>query len=417
MIEDTKCEIITVGTELLLGQIVDTNSAWLSEVLANSGINVYYKQTVGDNFDRLYSAFSEAQNRSNIVFVTGGLGPTDDDLTREVAAKLFGTELETDQSTINKIKHYFELKNQTMTENNQKQALCFKGGTVFNNEVGMAPGLFYEFNNTWWIFLPGVPREMKWLVSEQVVPFLDKHGVLTTKLYSKVLSFQGIGESILETELQDLIRNQSNPTIAPLAGNGYVTLRLTAKATSEIESDELMAPVEQQIMDRVGGYFTGYGHIPLEVQLMNICKDKKLTISSCESLTGGLFASTLVQHDGASSILNGSIVSYTNEVKEHVVGVSSSILDNQGAVSKACAKDMAEKTREKLNTEIAISFTGIAGDDPVDGHEPGTVFIAVSSEDHTKVHERHLSGGRNIVREQAVLEGFKLLINFIKKFY
>ncbi|WP_277673270.1 competence/damage-inducible protein A [Piscibacillus halophilus] len=417
MIEETKCEVITVGTELLLGQIVDTNSSWLSEVLANSGINVYYKQTVGDNFDRLFSVFERAQKRSNIIFVTGGLGPTDDDLTREVAAQLFDTQLEIHQDTMNKIEGYFISRNKMMTENNRKQALGFQGGLVFDNEVGMAPALHYEHDGTWWFFLPGVPREMKWLVTEQILPFFKEKGILTKQLYSKVLSFQGIGESTLETELQDLIRNQTNPTIAPLAGNSYVTLRLTAKAATKEESETLIEPVEQQIMDRVGTYFTGYGHVPLEIQLLRLCQEKEITLCSCESVTGGLFASTIVQHEGASLALKGSIVSYTNEIKENVVGVPSSILDEFGAVSEPCARTMADQTREQFNTTIGISFTGIAGAEPVDGQEPGTVFIGISSKEETVVHKVVLSGGRNDIRERAVQEGLKYLLNFIKKFY
>lgn len=417
MIKDTKCEIITVGTELLLGQIVDTNSAWISEVLANSGINVYYKQTVGDNYDRLYSVFEKAQARSNIVVVTGGLGPTDDDLTKDVAAEIFKTQLEIHAPSMDKIQAYYDTRHQVMTENNRKQALGFKGGIVFDNEVGMAPGLFYEYDGTWWFFLPGVPREMKWLVSEKVIPFMKQKGILTEQLFSKVLSFQGIGESSLETELQDLIRSQSNPTIAPLAGNGYVTLRLTAKASNKVESEELFQPVEQQIMVRVGEYFTGYGHVPLELQLIQLCQEKGLTVSSCESLTGGLFASTIVQQEGASAILKGSFVSYTNETKANVVGVSQSILSEHGAVSEPCAKAMAEQTRLKMNTDVSISFTGIAGNQPVDGQEAGTVFIAISSNKGVEVHKMVFSGDRNAIRERSTQEGFKYLISYLKKFY
>ncbi|GEL75807.1 competence/damage-inducible protein A [Tenuibacillus multivorans] len=416
MIEDTKCEIITVGTELLLGQINDTNSTWLSNKLAEAGINVYYKQTVGDNFNRLFSVFEKAQERSNIIFVTGGLGPTDDDLTKEVAAKLFNCELDIHQPTLNKIESFFKRRQQIMTENNRKQAQCFPSGRVFENEVGMAPGLHMKHEGASWFFLPGVPKEMKWIIDEQILPYLKDEGLLTKQLYSRVLSFQGIGESALETELQDIIRAQTNPTIAPLAGNGYVTLRITARAITRDEGEQLISDLEESILNRVGSYFVGYGQISLEVGLMQLLKEKQLTLSSCESVTGGLFASTIIQHDGASSIFNGSIVSYTNKVKQHAVGVPEHILREYGAVSEPCADAMAEHTRKQLQSDIAISFTGIAGTEPVNGYPPGTVFIGISNLNQTIVRRVQLKGNRNAIREEAVTEGIKHLIRFIKNF-
>ncbi|RPF55925.1 competence/damage-inducible protein A [Aquisalibacillus elongatus] len=416
MIHDTKCEIITVGTELLLGQIVDTNSAWLSERLASAGINVYFKQTVGDNEHRLFSVFEKAQSRSNIIFVTGGLGPTDDDLTKDVAAKLFQTNLMTHSSTMDKIETFFKKRNLQMTENNRKQALGFEGGKVFKNEVGMAPGLFFEHDGTWWFFVPGVPKEMKYLMNEQIMPYLKEQGVLTEQLYNRVLSFQGIGESTLETELHGLIRQQTNPTIAPLAKDGYVTLRLTAKAKTIKEANQLLDPTEEKIMNRVGSHFIGYGPVSLEEQLKILLEEHNLTLSSCESVTGGLFSSTMVSLEGASSFFNGSIVSYSNDAKEQVVGVSKEVITQHGAVSEPCAKQMAHLTRDKLQSDLSISFTGVAGDEVVDGHSPGTVFIGISANDHAEVDYVQIKGDRQTIREEAATEGIKRLIKFIKNF-
>ncbi|MGM8214540.1 competence/damage-inducible protein A [Bacillaceae bacterium W0354] len=411
MIEHSKCEIITVGTELLLGQVLDTNSTWLSEKLAHVGINVFHKQTVGDNYDRLLAVFKEAQKRSNIVIVTGGLGPTEDDLTRQVAADLFGCELEVDQQTLDKIEAFFKERKLNMPENNRKQALSFSGGKVFANKVGMAPGLYYKNNDTLWFFLPGVPKEMKWIVEEQIFPFLSQEGFLKKQLSSRVLTFQGIGESLLEAKLYDYIQEQTNPTIAPLAGNGYVTIRITAQGESKEEANQLIDPVEKKILERVGNYFVGYGNIPLEVQVMENLKMNQLTLSSCESITGGLFASTIIQHDGASNVFNGSIVSYSNKVKEHVVGVPKSVLANEGAVSELTAKIMAENIREKFNSDVSISFTGVAGKDPVEGYSQGTVFIGLSFLNHeTVVKKVNLFGTRNAIREEAVLEGLKFIL-------
>lgn len=414
--KETKCEIITVGTELLLGQIVDTNSSWLSENLARVGINVYYKQTVGDNFNRMLSVFKQAQSRSNIVIVTGGLGPTEDDLTRQVAKEHFNCKVEIHQPTLEKIENYFKERQIEMTDNNRKQALSFKGGRVFNNQVGMAPGLFYEYKGVLWFFLPGVPREMKWLVKEEIIPFLNDYGILDYQLSSKVLTFSGIGESILETKLFDLIKEQSNPTIAPLAGNGYVTVRLTAKAKTLEQAQEIIKPVENEILKRLNDFFVGYDDIPLELQLMKLLRENELTISSCESLTGGLFASSIVKHDGASDIFKGAIVSYTNDVKENVVDVPKSVLQSHGAVSEVTAKLMAENVRLKLNSHIGISFTGVAGKTSVEGHKQGTVFIAFSSHDHaTVVKKYNFSGNRQEIQEQCVKEGLKMILEQIKK--
>ncbi|TFB23143.1 competence/damage-inducible protein A [Filobacillus milosensis] len=416
MIKETRCEIISVGTELLLGQITDTNSAWLSEKLADAGINVFFKQTVGDNYNRLFSVFEKAQSRSNIVFVTGGLGPTDDDLTRDVAASLFNTNLEIDEDTFDTIKSIFKKNNKHMTDNNHKQALKFTNSIVFNNEVGLAPCLHYIHKGVWWFFLPGVPREMKWLVEQKVLPYLNESGLITHQLYSRILTFNNIGESTLETELQDLIREQTNPTIAPLAGNGYVRLRLTSLAQSKEEADDLLNPLEKKILNRVKQYFVGYGDLPLEIQVLEQLKNKHLNLSSCESITGGLFASTIIQHSGASNVFNGSIVSYTDEVKKEIVGVSEDILETHGAISEPCAKAMAENCRNKFKTDLAISFTGIAGTDPVQGFAPGTVFIGVTINNETICKKVELKGDRNAIREGAVTEGLKLLYSLLKKF-
>ncbi|WP_188205868.1 competence/damage-inducible protein A [Alkalibacillus aidingensis] len=413
---DSKCEIISVGTELLLGQIIDTNAAWLSEKLNELGLNVYYQQTVGDNKHRLYKVFKQAQERSNIVFVTGGLGPTEDDLTREVAAELFDTTLTTDDDTMDKIESFFQKRQLSMTSNNRKQALSFKGGTVFENKVGMAPGLKYEYEGVIWFFLPGVPKEMKWIINEQIIPYLYQIDFVEGKLYHRTLTFQGIGESTLETKLIDLIQTQSNPTIAPLAGNGYVTIRLTAKSKSEQEASKLLDQSEHQILSRVHSYFVGYGNLSIEKQLINLLKEHGLTCSSCESLTGGLFAAKLVEHRGVSQLFKGSIISYQNEIKEKVVGIPREVLDQDGAVSERCARLMAENTLNKLSSDIAISFTGVAGPDPLEGHQPGTVYIAISQKGKDTICQPiQLVGERSQIREEAVQSGLKLLLSELNK--
>ncbi|MDQ0350689.1 nicotinamide-nucleotide amidase [Alkalibacillus filiformis] len=410
---NSKCEIISVGTELLLGQIVDTNASWLSEKLNNIGLNVYYHQTVGDNFNRLTSVFEQAQKRSNIIIVTGGLGPTEDDLTREVAANLFDTDLKLDEPTFQEVQSYYTERNLTMTENNRKQALYFNGGEVFHNKVGMAPGLHFEHQGVLWFFLPGVPKEMKWITTEKVIPYLHDKGLTEGKLFHRVLTFQGIGESALETELIDLIHEQTNPTIAPLAGNGYIMIRLTAKANKEVEATELLDGTERLIHERVGNFFFGYGDQSLDQQLIHLLSKHRLTLSACESITGGQFASTIVSNKGASQLFKGSIISYTDEMKEKVVGIPNHILQKEGAVSEACANLMAENTQRMLNSDLSISFTGVAGPGEVNGYEPGTVFIAINYNGQTKCDHYHFAGDRNQVRDEAVQVGLKQLIGII----
>ncbi|MET3682203.1 nicotinamide-nucleotide amidase [Alkalibacillus flavidus] len=404
----TRCEIISVGTELLLGQIVDTNATWLSEQLNNIGINVYYHQTVGDNHERLQAVFERAQSRSNVIVVTGGLGPTEDDLTREVAAELFDTTLEIDAASMAKIEHFYQEKNIEMTENNRKQALAFRGGEVLANPIGMAPGLTYHHEGTLWIFLPGVPKEMKQLTTDLVIPYLHKQQLSAGRLFYRTLYFQGIGESALETELLDLMQAQTNPTIALLAGDGYVTLRLAAKSVDETESHHLFDQIEQVISSRVGSFIVDQPKTIVE-RVVSQFKHHRLTLASCESLTGGLFSSTLISYEGVSSFYSGSLVTYNNEAKREIAGVDDTILERDGAVSEACAKAMATGAAQKMNADVAISFTGVAGPDN-QGHIPaGTVYIGLFHKGQTTCYSYQFPGGRDDVRQAAVERGFKVL--------
>ena len=415
MSQEKTCEIISVGTELLLGQIDDTNASWLSKKMATLGLDVYYRQTIGDNRNRLFEAFQLAQKRSDIIIVTGGLGPTEDDLTRDAACDLFGCSLETDPGTMEKIEQFYIDRQLTMTENNRKQALSFTGAKVFRNEVGMAPGLCYEFEGTVWYFLPGVPTEMKWLVENGVLPDLYDRDFVQYQIYSRELIFQGIGESTLENELIDLIRNQTNPTIAPLAGGGYVTIRLTAKSSSQEDADRLLDPMEEEIIARAREFYVGDRPLTDERQIIEWLHTNQFTMASCESLTGGQFASQIVSESGASSVFNGAIVSYTDEVKEHIVGVDRELLETVGAVSEEVARSMAKETRKLLLSDYAISFTGVAGAEPMDGHPGGTVFIAVAGKEKETVCQKlNLIGLRNDIREQAVQQGLKIFLNYIK---
>ncbi|WP_411955507.1 competence/damage-inducible protein A [Alkalibacillus sp. S2W] len=407
-----RCEVISVGTELLLGQIVDTNASWLSEKLNDVGLNVLHHQTVGDNANRMKAVFEQAQQRSDLVIVTGGLGPTEDDLTREVAAELFDTSLLIDEQVMNQIEQFFGDRNISMTENNRKQALHFDGGHTFENYVGMAPGLAFNHQGVNWFFLPGVPKEMKDIMSNGIVPYLHQLGLTDGKLYYRTLYFQGIGESILETELLDLIQAQTNPTIAPLAGDGYVVVRLAAKANQKNEAEDWFDELEELIRFRVGEYMVNQPRSKTE-QVIEHFKAQNISLASCESLTGGLFSSRVVDHAGVSSFYYGSLITYNNQSKQELANVPATILSGEGAVSHACAKAMAEGAANKLNTDVAISFTGVAGPNDENGISAGTVYIGLSVYGNVYSKLFQFTGSRQDVREAATDAGMKYLYDQI----
>ncbi len=416
MSHSVKAEIIAVGTELLLGQIPNTNAQWLSEQLATYGINVFHHSVLGDNYERLSSLFSMAQKRSDLVIVSGGLGPTEDDLTREAASEVLQKSIVEDEETMKKIEDYYKQNGQTMSPNNRKQARLFEGSDILVNHVGMAPGMAVQKDDTLWIFLPGVPREMKSIMKEYGFPYIQNHFPDQDPLYSKMLRFIGIGESQLEHDLKDLIEAQENPTIAPLANNGEVALRLTAKAQTEEKAKEMVHFVEQKVFDQVGDYVYGYDDDSIERTVFNMLKEQNLTLSAAESLTGGQFIERLVTLEGASSVCNGGIVCYAQSVKENVLEVPNLILNQYGTVSEECAVSMAVNVAEKLDSKIGISFTGVAGPDSVEGHPVGTVYIGIYIEGESPFAESFfIDGDRNMMRAKTVKKGYGLLYHHLKR--
>ncbi|PAV30070.1 competence/damage-inducible protein A [Virgibacillus profundi] len=410
-----KAEIIAVGTELLLGQISNTNAQWLSQQLASYGINVYNHVVVGDNLKRVEETFALAESRSDIIIVTGGLGPTDDDLTREAFQSISELEIIEHPDSMGKIKHFFEKRKSVMTPNNRKQARVFKGSEVLENKVGMAPGMILTHNKSTWAFLPGVPREMKQLATDDVFPHLQKLTGNKDIIKSTVLKFIGIGESKLEHELKDIIKAQSNPTIAPLAQNDGVVIRLTAKDTSMEKADSLLEQTKQQILHRVGTFFYGVDDQTLEGQVITLLKQQNKQIAAAESLTGGLFMSKLISVEGASEVCSGGIVCYDTTVKENVLGVSKNTIQSKGTVSEECAVEMAVNVRKQLNSAIGISFTGVAGPGEVEGHPAGTVFIAISNHTGENLVEKFIfQGNRNTIRHRTVLKGLEILYKYLK---
>jgi nicotinamide-nucleotide amidase len=392
-------EIIAVGSELLLGQIANTNAQFLSRQMAELGINVYFHTVVGDNPSRLRRAVEIAQTRANLIIFTGGLGPTKDDLTKETIANLLNRKLMIDEAALQSIRAYFTRTKRTMTENNVKQALVLEGAEVLKNDNGMAPGMALTIDEITYMLLPGPPKEMQPMFLNYGRPFLMRKLGHHERIESRVLRFFGIGESQLETEIEDLIDRQSNPTIAPLAGDGEVTLRLTAKHHSGSEAQKMLHDIEKTILERVGDYFYGYNEDTIFSKTMEQLIAKNVTIASAESLTGGLFAQQLTAIPGASQTVKGGIVCYTNDIKKRLLHVSEEILQMDGAVSAPCARALAENVRKLCGSDIGISFTGVAGPGSLEGKPVGTVYIGIAiNNEPTEVFSLSLAGSREAIR-------------------
>ena len=402
-------EIIAVGSELLLGQITNSNARFLSSHLAELGINVYYHTVVGDNAGRLEDVIQIAEERADLIIFTGGLGPTKDDLTKETIARHLGTTLEMNEEALESIVAFFERAGRVMTENNKKQALVLKGSEVLANHHGMAPGMLYKTEERAYILLPGPPKEMEPMFRFEAKPKLARLLNQADVILSHVLRFYGIGEAELEDRLQDLLDRQTNPTIAPLASDGEVMLRLTAKTNSEEQAWELINEAKMEILDRVGQYLYGYDNDSLASKTIELLKEQSKTISAAESLTAGLFQSELAAVAGASAVLTGGVIAYNEEMKIAQLGVAPELLKKSGVVSEETAIAMAEAVRRKFGTDIAVGLTGAAGPDAHGDQPAGTVWIGIATEDGTKAYRLQLSGMRNTNRLRAV----KLALSYI----
>ncbi|CEQ21811.1 competence damage-inducible protein A [[Clostridium] sordellii] len=403
-----KAEIITVGTEILLGDIVNTNSQFLAKELASLGLDVYYQSTVGDNESRLIDTLNESLDRSDIIITTGGLGPTNDDITKEVAAKCFNQELVFYNDIWKDIKQYFEKIGVEPTENNKKQAYFPKDCIILNNSNGTAPGAILKKENKMIIVLPGPPKEMIPMFNNELKKHLEN--LTDYKLISRTLRFFGIGESELEDKLSDIINNQTNPTIAPYAKEGEVTLRITAKSYTKDDADNLIDEVENKIKTLVGKYLYGYGETTLEETVAKLLVEKNLTIAVSESCTGGMVSSTLIDYPGISQVFMEGCVTYSNEAKMSRLGVKKETLDNFGAVSTETAIEMAKGVAMNLKTNVGLSTTGIAGPGGGTTEKPvGLVYIGLYINGKTKVKKLNLAGSREKIRVKATKEALNFL--------
>ncbi len=397
-----KAEILAVGTEILLGDIVNTNSHYISKRLADLGISVYHQTVVGDNEERLFNAYKLAFERADIVIATGGLGPTQDDLTKEIGAKYFGKNLIVHEESLDYIKNFFQRLNRPMSEGNRKQALFPEGAVILPNPNGTAPGCIVEENNKILIMMPGPPKEMVPMFENSVVPYLQKFsdGVLV----SKVLRVVGLGESAMAERVHDIIDNSTNPTVAPYAKDNEAILRITAKGKTEEEAEKLIVPIEKEIKDRIGADIYAEGETTIEAVVGEMLVKRKLTIATAESCTGGLLAGTLINFPGISSVFMEGAVTYSNEAKTKRLGVSEETLNKFGAVSEETAREMAEGIAKIAGTDIGISVTGIAG--PGGGTEDkpiGLVYVGLYIKGEVKVKKLNMFGDRQKIRNRTVV--------------
>lgn len=402
-----KAEIIAVGTELLLGQIVNSNAQYLSQELAALGIDVYFQTVVGDNMTRLAQAVETAAERADLLIFTGGIGPTQDDLTKEALAGVLGRPLHIDPEAMENVDRFFKDRGVPMTENNRRQALAIDGGTPLPNETGLAVGNAIEQNGKYYIVLPGPPKEMKPMFEHQAKPWIMKH-VLTGEMpiYSKMLKFAGIGESALETKLLDLIREQTDPTVAPYAKEGEVTIRISTKAPGEREAVEKLDALEREIASRLPEHLYANVDVPIEKTILDLMTERGLTLSAAESCTGGLLMEMITALPGSSAVFAGGIVCYSNALKEKLLNVPHALLEGEGApgaVSAETAKVLAEQVRLTADTDYGLSITGVAGPAHSERKPVGLVYIAISRRGaDTAVYELNLKGNREAIRMRAV---------------
>lgn len=404
-------ELISVGTEILLGNIVNTNAAYLAEQCAALGLSCYYQTVVGDNEERMEATIRQAVSRSDVVILTGGLGPTKDDLTKEVTAKVFGRELYEDPHSRARIEEYFRRGHAgKVTDNNWKQAMVPEGAKVIDNDNGTAPGLILE-GEAIAILIPGPPNEMKPMFDKKIAPYLN--ALQPEGIYSRMVKICSVGESRAETMIADLMDQQTNPTIAPYAKTGEVHLRVTAKAKSEADAEALMEPMLQELKSRFGDrIYTMEEDVTLEEAVVRLLEEKHFSVTTAESCTGGLLAGRLMNVPGASSVYKEGFITYSNEAKERLLNVNRETLVQYGAVSPQTAIEMVQGVAKVAGADAAISVTGIAGPGGGTKEKPvGLVYIGCYVNGRVHVEECFFHGNREKNRESAVARALTVLRN------
>lgn len=403
-----KAEIICVGTELLLGNIVNTNAAYLAEKLAGLGISCFYQTVVGDNRERLLDTLGTAAKRSEIIILSGGLGPTQDDLTKETVAEFCKKKLVMDEASKKHIEEYFAARGIKPVDSNWKQAMLPEGCRIFENHNGTAPGMAIEDKKGRFILLPGPPEELRAMFEESVAPYLKEFS--SNVILSQMVKTCGLSESKVEEKIRDLIDNQTNPTLATYAKNGEVHIRVTASAESEKEAAKLIKPMVKELKNRFGNeIYTTENDVTLEKALADLLTSAGLTISCAESCTGGLVSATLINVPGISDLYKAGFVTYSNKAKRKLLGVKKGTLQKFGAVSSETAQEMVKGLLAATKTDVGISVTGIAGPDGGTKEKPvGLVYIGCNVKGKITVKEYHFQGNREKVRQSSVTAALML---------
>lgn len=410
-------EIISVGTEILLGNIVNTNAAYLAEKCAGLGLSCYYQDVVGDNEERLAGVINTALSRADILLLSGGLGPTQDDLTKETAAKVLGRNLYLHEPSKEAITSFFQNRGMEITENNWKQAMVPEDSIVVDNSNGTAPGIIMKDNGKHVILMPGPPNEMIPMFDNSIMPYLSElePGII----YSQTVKICGVGESKAESMVEDLINEQSNPTIATYAKTGEVHLRVTARAEDEKEAKKMVKPIVKELKGRFGNHiYTTQEDVTLEKAVVDLLVANHLTITTVESCTGGMLAARLINVPGVSEIFKTGYITYSNKSKRRVLGIKKPLLEKHGAVSSEVAKDMAKRSALFAKADVSVGITGIAGPDGGSEEKPvGLVYIACSVCGRIDVKECHFNGSRMKIRENSVSAALSMLRESILAYY
>lgn len=407
-----RAEILCVGTELLLGQIIDTNAAYIGSRLARAGIDVLQKQTVGDNLQRIISCIQGALARSDVLIITGGLGPTTDDLTREAIAGALGVEVENRPELEAELRAFFAGRGSRLNANNLRQAQLPQGARAIPNPIGTAPGVWAQTAEGQQIFaIPGVPREMKMMLDEAIVPaLLEKLEGQRQIILSRTLRSFGVGESALAEPLEDILVNSQNPTVAPLIfSNTEVHLRVTAKAKNDEEGENLLNSMEILLRERIGSSIFGRDEETLASVIIDLLRHRQSTLAVAESLTGGLTQTLITEVPGASDVLQGGVVAYSNEIKEQILGVSPTLIEAHSEVSREVAEAMAQGARQRFGSDFALSLTGEAGPRPNSKAEVGTVWIGLANGTRTEAFRREYHGDRDAIRRRAAHAALDIL--------
>ena len=403
-----KCELISVGTELLVGDTLNTNVQFLSRELSLLGIPVYFHTTVGDNPQRLEEAVKIAFNRSDLIITTGGLGPTQDDLTKEVIAGLFNRKLVQDEKTKEDLLQYFANREFTMTPNNLKQTFIPENAEILFNPCGTAPGILLKEQGRMIILLPGPPREMTRVFEEAVLPHLkqDHHQLVISRYYN----LSDIGESAAEDRLLDLIDTQVNPTIATYAKMGEVLVRITANGNDENEINALLDRYEAIMLSRFEDHIFSFSKASLQETVGKLLLEKNISLATAESCTGGLIASQLTEYPGISRVFGTGLVTYSNEAKINLLQVKKATLDTYGAVSDETAREMCENLQAISHSRLTVSVTGIAGPDGGSDEKPvGLVYIGICFDGQCEIYRYHFNGDRKVVQQKTANKVFHLI--------